>query len=116
VITAKVEHPRLQKGGDGDCRTHEHTNRTRERLDLLASRFAQLTPIAKVFAIVCKQIVAALAQPRASASDDVLCAEAVRGAASVNGAISNKVLQGNLLDTALLIANAPSVMNDAPIA
>jgi hypothetical protein len=82
----------------------------------LASRFAQLTPIAKVFTIVGKQIVAALAQPRASASDDVLCAEAVRGAASVNGAISNKVLQGNLLDTALLIANAPSVMNDAPIA
>jgi hypothetical protein len=111
-----VEHPQLQKGTDGDCRTHEHTNRSRERLDLLASRFAQLTPIAKVFAIVGKQIVAALAQPRASASDDVLCAEAVRGAASANGAISNKVLQGNLLDTALLIANAPGVMNDAPIA
>jgi hypothetical protein len=82
----------------------------------LASRFAQLTPIAKVFTIVGKQIVPTLAKPRASASHDVLRAEAVRGAASVNGAISNKVPQGNLLDAALLIANAPSVMNDAPIA
>jgi hypothetical protein len=82
----------------------------------LASSFAQLAPIAKVFTIVGKQIVAALAQPRAGASHDVLCVEAVMGAASVNGAISNKVLQGNLLDTALAVANEPSVMNDAPIA
>jgi hypothetical protein len=116
VVTVQVEHPQLQKGGDGDCRTHEHTNRPRERLDLLASRFTQLAPIAKVFTIVGKQIVAALAQPRVSASHDVLCAEAARGAASVNGAISNKVLQGNLLDAALAVANAPGVMNDAPSA
>ena len=111
-----MEHAQLQKGADGDCRTHEHKNRPGQRLDLLASRFAQLTPIAKVFTVVVKQIVATLAQPRASAPHDVLCAEAVRDSASVNGAISNKVLQRNLLDTALLIANAPSVMNDASIA
>jgi hypothetical protein len=111
-----MEHPQLQKRGDGDCRTHEHTNRPRERLDLLASRFAQLTPIAKVFTIVGKQIVSALAQSRARAPHDLLCAQAVRDAASANGAICNKVPQGDLLDTTLLIANAPSVMNDAPIA
>jgi hypothetical protein len=111
-----VEPAQPQKAGDGDCRTHEHTNRPRQRLDLLASRFAELTPIAKVLAIVGKQIVAALAEPRAGAPHDVLCAQAVGGVASVNGAISNKVLQGNLLDTALAVANSPGVVNDAATA
>jgi hypothetical protein len=66
--------------------------------------------------IVSEQIVAALAQPRASAPHDVLCAETVGGAARVHAAISNKVLQGNFLDATLVTADAATVMNDTAVA
>jgi hypothetical protein len=69
-----------------------------------------------VLAVVAQEIVAAFAQPRTSASEDALRAQAVGDAANVNGTFPNEILECSLLDTAVRISKAPSVMNDASLA